>query len=384
MKACPILGAVVSGCATFALLAQQPTENPSSTPEPATAAIEVADTEQFCPVTWRLLVTVPDGREATTVQTNVARIERKEADGTWRSQWCVVRANGKPDEGAYPTAFTPGSEELGGPCGDVKPSFLFKIPSRGSLAFLGQITHWNVIGYAGTYRIVVDCHLPARRLDVVSPEFRILAAGVQGAELTKAQLEESETWKAFTNHFAREGFFSDHLTLDVPPCVQQVPGSAAGNSFHTMLLDNPLLSGNALRRVNVPDGLRQRLDLWRLVVDHSMAWSKSAGVERDAAMARVIGDCAVLGRTPGFVGAFARLQGLAYVRAHGTKAEFDVQLAAAKQDRELLEAARFRVAKAMELGLFADEVEVVHPRRPLLRRSEGVQPPEPRPAPGRK
>ena len=324
---------------TFAILVAGATaQAPAPSPAAARATLEVADTDRFCPTTWRLRIAVPRDHEAIRVPVPLVSFERKDANGEWTSATKPPRGTTDPDP--VPWSVFDDSSSCGGVA--TEP---WQLAPGATMSIAGEVADFHVIAYPGSYRARSVVTFGSATQEIVSAEFTVGAKGACGDELAKAQTEQTPLWTAYKQ------LMHGRLLIKMPPATRIGEPTREGAAAISALFEQWSAPWNVLGRApTLPAAVRDRVDAVRLGPMHTIAWNRPAA-DRPAALTRLLADCKSLGAKPGFTGAFARLQLLVFLRAHGTPAEFEAALAAARSDGELLEVARGFPTAMRDIGL---------------------------------
>lgn len=332
------------------LAPQQPT---APEPAPIAAVVTIDDAEQFCPTTCRFRIDVPGTCDDIVTQVPYVQFFREMPSGEW---WHATGPPGGRNGYSASLLFSPAPNE-----GLTQVRWRFRAGE--STSFFGEVADWRVLGYPGTYQVRVQWAIEGAPFRNATAEFEVRPAGDGGAALLAAQTAQDEVWRAYQSFMSR-GLVVAEISSFRPPgyqapsptalqFLQAVQGLTVGSC-------DPLLQAGSL-----PEGLRERLDLFLLKKPWIEANVMSDAVERTQALRRVLSLYMDFGTRPGFAGAFARLQALVLTKSCGTKTEFDAAFASALQDRDLLDLGLSYPEAMQAVGLLVeDEASLPGPAGP--------------------
>lgn len=316
------------------------------------ATLVVADTKQFAPTTWRLCIEVPRGSGSLGMYVPVGRFERMHEGGGWRPVVGRTQRGEMPARPFFPAADV--ARTFGGcPCGGAgrrvhaPPPGRWLLAAGESWAFAGETVDWPVLVVPGTYRIRGTLSFESGQQELLSSEFQI-ATSVAAAALREELVDGSRLWQAYERTLIEVGFFAtqDMAQSIAPPIHLFLPRAVVYDVDGWEIMS---------RTTGMPIVVRDRKHLLRLHTGSFDARSIRDNEQRTQALQQHIADCRLAGTLPGVTGALARLMALIGAKAYGFDEQFESLLAAAREDRLLLEVGACFPEMMFAVGLMAPE-----------------------------
>ena len=318
------------------------------------ATLVVADTKQFAPTTWRLCIEVPRGSGPLGMYVPIGRFERKREDGGWMPVVGQTQRGEMPARSFFPTAdvvrpFGPCC--LCGPGGvrvHVPPPGRWLLATGESWVFAGETLDWCLLVVPGTYRISGTLAFESGHQELLSSEFQVREAGGRSATLREELVDGSRLWQAYERTLIEVGFFAtqDMAQSIAPPIHLFLPRAVVYDVDGWEIMS---------RTTGMPIVVRDRKHLLRLHTGSFDARSIRDNEQRTQALQQHIADCRLAGTLPGVTGALARLMALIGAKAYGFDEQFESLLAAAREDRLLLEVGACFPEMMFAVGLMAPE-----------------------------